>query len=175
MGSLGSELPDPAWLNPNYRQQAGNGLQPSQPPCVCTLGWLASNTQLTQKQFWNWSVPTDCQGQQSCLAQSRPTVTPLFLKKLRDPVGGLSLCASFLYQAKGLFLALDLSSHILPFKERSVGSVASTHSNSLLIQRLQKKKITGTSLLFPPSLSPGLHFSRFSPPEFILTITRQQS
>lgn len=89
-------------------------------------------------------------------------------------VACLSLCASLLHQAKGLFLALGLSSHTLPFKEWSAGSAASTHSNSLLIQRLQKKKITGASLLFPPSLSPGLHFSQFTP-EFILTITRQQS
>lgn len=89
-------------------------------------------------------------------------------------VACLSLCASLLHQGKGLFLARGLSSHTLPFKEWSAGSAAGTHSNSLLIQRLQKKKITGVSLLFPPSLSLGLHFSRFTP-EFILTITRQQS
>lgn len=85
-----------------------------------------------------------------------------------------SLCQPFIPGKKVFFLALGLSSHILPFKEWSAGSVASTHSNSLLIQRLQKKKITGASLLFQPSLSPGSHFSQFTPPEFSLTITRQQ-
>lgn len=76
------------------------------PATMRTPGWLASNAQLTQRKFWNWSVSTDCQGQWSRLAQGRPMVRPLFLKQRRDPAGGLLLCVSLLYQAKGLFLGL---------------------------------------------------------------------
>lgn len=165
---MGSELPDPAWLNRNYRQQAGWKQATTVPATMCTPGWLASNTTLTQNKFWNRSVPTDRQGQQSCLAQSRPTAMS---------VSQAALCQPFIpgkrsFRSTGSVLPHPPS---LPFKEWSVGSAASTHSNSLLIQRLQKKKITGASLLFPPSLSSGLHFSHFFPPEFILTTTRQQS
>lgn len=166
-------------MNRNYRQQAGNRLQWSQPPCVYTLCWLASNAQLTHsttvlelacsnRSPGSAELPgpeqTHGYAPPSCSSRSSGT----------QSVACLSLCASLLHQGKGLFLARGLSSHTLPFKEWSAGSAAGTHSNSLLIQRLQKKKITGVSLLFPPSLSLGLHFSRFTL-EFILTITRQQS
>lgn len=144
VGSLGSKLPDPAWVNRNYRQQAGNRLQLSRPPCVHWTGWLPMPSLLK-----NSSGTGVCQ-QIARVGRAAWPTADLWLcpfLKLWDPVSGLSLCASLLYQAKCLFLALGLSSHTLPFKEPSAGSVASTHSNSLLIQRLQKKQITGASVL----------------------------
>lgn len=75
-----------------------------------------------------------------------------------------------------LYQALGLSSHILAASLLRSGALARQLAlmvTSLLIQRIQKKKITGAPLLFPPSLSWGLRFSQPNPPGFILTITRQ--
>lgn len=96
-------LTQPGWIETTDRLEWATTV----PATMRTPSWLASNAQLTQRKFWNWSVPTDRQGQWRRLAQGRSMlIMPLFLKQLGDPVGGLSLCVSLLYQAKGLFVAL---------------------------------------------------------------------
>lgn len=172
--SLG--LPDPAWLNRKYRQQAGTSHN--------RPGW---HTQLyaelasfqhpaCSKKVLKLKCPSRSPGWSKMPAPGQTHSYALLLQEPRELAGACRLHISLLHQAKSLLWheVCPPRSPVASLLRRAGAGTACTSSHSLLIQRIQKKKIAGMSFPFLPLLSSGLYFFQFLPQEFILTVSPQQ-